>query len=102
MSLLLLAAVLALSIFLVVLGLPGLWIMLGAALVYDWLVPASSIGMATLAVVTALAVAGEVLEFILATRYTAKYGGSTRAGWGPLPAGSPGRWWGSPSPSSGA
>ena len=42
MSLLILAAVFAVSIFLVVLGLPGLWLMLGAALLYNWLVPAAA------------------------------------------------------------
>lgn len=84
MGVLLLAAALAVSIFLVVLGLPGLWLMLGAALVYDWLVPVPGIGMVALSVAAALALVGELLEFVLATRYTAKYGGSTRAGWGAI------------------
>lgn len=87
MGLLLLTAALALSIFLVALGLPGLWLMLGAALAYDWLAPASTIGMVTLVAAAALALVGEVLEFVLATRYTAKYGGSTRAGWGAIAGG---------------
>lgn len=98
MGVLLLAAALAVSLFLVVLGLPGLWLMLGAALTYDWLVPASGIGMITLAVAAGLAVVGEVLEFILATRYTAKYGGSSRAGWGAILGGIVGATMGLPIP----
>lgn len=84
MSVLVLAAVFALSIFLVVLGLPGLWLMLGAALLYNWLVPAAAIGGITLAVAAGLALVAEVLEFTLAARYTTKYGGSSRAGWGAI------------------
>lgn len=87
MSLILLAAVFVVSIFLVALGLPGLWLMLGAALVYDWLVPAAQIGALALGIAAALALLAEVLEFTLAARFTRRYGGSSRAGWGAIAGG---------------
>lgn len=98
MGVLLLTAAMVLSIFLVVLGLPGLWVMLGSALVYDWLVPSPGITVATLAVVAALALVAEGVEWVLATRYTAKYGGSPRAGWGAIAGGIVGAMVGLPVP----
>lgn len=67
-------------------GLPGLWVMVGAALIYSWAVP-GRIGVPTLLVVTAMAVVAEVLEFLAAGRYARKYGGSRRAGWGAIVGG---------------
>ncbi len=58
------------------LGLPGLWLMLAA-------------GLATLA---------EILELTLTARYTKKYGGSSRAGWGALFGGLAGAFMGVPIP----
>ncbi|HEX4932404.1 MAG TPA: DUF456 domain-containing protein [Gemmatimonadaceae bacterium] len=87
MTLIILAAVFLLSIFLVALGLPGLWLMLGAAMVHDWLVPAGQIGWVALAIAAVLALVAEVLEFTLSARYTRKYGGSPRAGWGAIVGG---------------
>lgn len=84
MPLLILAAALFASLLLVPLGLPGGWLMLGAALVYDWLVPEAPIGWWYLGIATALIVLGEILEFTLSARYTKKYGGSRRAGWGAI------------------
>src|SRR5215212_6271106 len=65
MEVLLFAAVLLLSLFLIPLGLPGTWVMVGSAIGYDALVK-------------------EIFEFSLASRYTRKYGGSRRAGWGAI------------------
>ena len=84
MLLLAFAAVLLLSLFLVPIGLPGLWVMIAAALLYDWLVPAASIGWIPLTIAVGLSVLAEVLEFTLSTKYTKKYGGSSRAGWGAI------------------
>lgn len=84
MSLIIFAAVLFVSILVVPLGLPGLWMMIVAALVYDWLVPAASIGWVTLGIALGLTVLAEVLEFTLSAKYTQKYGGSRRAGWGAI------------------
>lgn len=82
MSVLLLALVLLLCLFLVPLGLPGTWLMLGTAIVYDILVPSNPIGWVAIGAATAGAIVGEVFEFTVSARYTAKYGGSRRAGWG--------------------
>jgi uncharacterized protein YqgC (DUF456 family) len=97
MSLAILAAVLLISLFLVPLGLPGLWVMIAAALTFNWFVPAS-IGWLAIGAAVVCAVIAEVLEFTLSTRYTAKYGGSPRAGWGALLGGIAGAMVGVPVP----
>jgi len=83
MAVLLLAVALLLALFLVLLGLPGLWLMIGVALVYNWLA-APVFGLGSLIVVGVLALVAEVLEFTLSARYTRQYGGSPRAGWGAI------------------
>ena len=80
--LLLLALVLVACIALIPLGLPGIWVMLAAAFAYDALLPDDPIGIGTIAVLTVFAIVAEVIEFTIAARYTAKYGGSRRAGCG--------------------
>jgi uncharacterized protein len=80
----LLGVVLLASLLMVPLGLPGLWVMLGAALLYNVLLPAGGIGWVTLGGCGALVIVAEVLEFTLGARYTKKYGGSRRAGWGSI------------------
>ena len=80
----LLAAAQLLGLLLIPLGLPGLWLMLAAGVAYKMLVPLSGIGWTTVAIATGLAIVAEVLEFTLSARYTRKYGGSRRAGWGAL------------------
>lgn len=84
MELALLVVVLLASLFLIPLGLPGLWLMIGAALGYNALVDADPIGWVTLAAITVLAIIAEVFEFTLSARYTRRYGGSRRAGWGAI------------------
>src|SRR5712672_3109580 len=81
MHLLILAAVIILSLILIVLGLPGLWIMVATAVTYNLVVPGEPIGWVTLIGVAVLAFAAELLEFTMTGRYARKYGGSRRAGW---------------------
>jgi hypothetical protein len=83
-ELLIFAVVLVLSLFLIPLGLPGIWLMVGAAIGYDALVAGDPIGWVTIAATAVLAAIAEVLEFTLSVRYTRKYGGSRRAGWGAI------------------
>ena len=83
MELLLLGAVLLGALLLVPLGLPGTWVMIGAAMAFAYLT-GTEIGIITLIGIFALAVIGEIIEFTLAARYTRKYGGSRRAGWGAI------------------
>lgn len=84
MALLILAGVIILSLILIVLGLPGLWIMVATAVVYNMIVPDDPIGWVSLIAVGVLALVAELLEFSLAGRYARKYGGSRRAGWGAI------------------
>jgi uncharacterized protein YqgC (DUF456 family) len=66
------------------LGLPGLWVMVGGVLIYGWLTQFHSVGIATIAIVLALAFLGEIIENWIGFRYAKRYGGSRRAGWGAL------------------
>ena len=84
MEVLIFAAVLVLCLFMIPLGLPGTWIMIGAAIGYDALVRNDPIGWFTIVATSVLALIGEIFEFTLSTRYTKKYGGSRRAGWGAI------------------
>lgn len=84
MQLLILAAVIVLSLILIVLGLPGLWIMVATAVVYNMIVPGDPIGWVSLIAVAVLALVAEILEFTMTGRYARKYGGSRRAGWGAI------------------
>jgi uncharacterized protein YqgC (DUF456 family) len=99
MELLLLGLVLAGCLFLIPFGLPGLWLMLAAAFVYDIVMPGPDpIGIWHIAGATVLAVLAEVAEFSLAGSYARKYGGSKRAGWGAILGGIAGALVGVPVP----
>ncbi len=79
-----LGGVLLIGLALVPLGLPGLWLMLAAGVGYKLLVSATGLSWLAIAIVGGLAVVAEVLEFTLSVKYTRKFGGSRRAGWGAL------------------
>ena len=84
MTLVLFAAVLLGCLALIPLGLPGLWLMIAAAVGLNALAGPAPIGMVTLVGVVLVAIVAEVLEFTVAARYTTRYGGSRRAGWGAI------------------
>jgi uncharacterized protein YqgC (DUF456 family) len=98
MHLLILGTVIVLSLILIVLGLPGLWIMVATAVVYNMIVPGDPIGWVSLIAVAVLALAAELLEFTMTGRYARKYGGSRRAGWGAIIGGIVGAMVGFPVP----
>jgi len=98
MALLILAAVILVSLVLIVLGLPGLWIMVASAVTYNLIVPGDPIGWFTLVAVAVLALVAELLEFTMTGRYARKYGGSRRAGWGAIIGGIIGAFVGVPVP----
>ena len=98
MELLVLFAALVVGLILVPLGLPGLWVMVGAGLLYNLLVGDAALSIWTVAAVLVLAVIAEVIEFSLAGRYARKYGGSRRAGWGAILGGIVGAIMGVPIP----
>jgi uncharacterized protein len=98
MYLLILGGVIILSLILIVLGLPGLWIMVASAVAYNLIVPGEPIGWVTLVAVAVLAFVAELLEFSLTGRFARKYGGSRRAGWGAILGGIVGAMVGLPVP----
>jgi len=63
-------------------GLPGLWLMLGCGISYRLFAGGTGPSWPAIGVASAVTIVAEVLEFTLAARYTRKYGGSKRAGWG--------------------
>lgn len=87
LAVVLLAACGVVGLLLVPLGLPGLWVMVGGLLAYGWLTGFRSVGVATIALVLALAFVGEVVETWLGFRFARRYGGSSRAAWGALVGG---------------
>lgn len=82
MALVLLVAAILLSLFLVPIGLPGTWLMIAAAVAYDYLSPSGSVGWVAIGITLILAFIAEVFEWTLASKFAKKYGGSKRAGWG--------------------
>ncbi|GAC1656419.1 MAG: hypothetical protein NVS4B3_22160 [Gemmatimonadaceae bacterium] len=84
MAILLLALTLLVGLVLIPLGLPGLWVMVGAAVAYPLLTGDPAIGAVTMGGTALLAFGAEVAEWTLASRYARKYGGSSRAGWGAM------------------
>jgi len=99
MELTLFALALLASLFLIPLGLPGTWLMIVAAIALNLLGGADDrVGIVTLIGVGVLALVGELLEFSVTGRYTRKYGGSRRAGWGAIIGGMVGAVMGVPVP----
>ena len=97
MEVILLAVIMALSLFIIPLGLPGTWVMLAAGVGYSLLRP-GSISWFTLVMVTIIAVVAEIFEFTLTGTYAKKYGGSRRASWGAIIGGTVGAIVGVPVP----
>lgn len=73
-----------LSLPLTAVGLPGTWAFLAGVGIWLSVDPAAPVSWTALLIGVALALVAEALEWGLATRYTDKYGGSRRAGWGAL------------------
>jgi hypothetical protein len=97
MSVILLVLVLLIGLAMIPFGLPGTLIIACAALGYSLLVP-HAVGMFTVVMIALLFIAGEAIEWILTARYTRKYGGSRRAGWGAVIGGMVGAFLGVPVP----
>lgn len=97
MELLILALVIVVSLLMIPLGLPGLWIIIASAFAYKILVP-GTIGVITLVGITIMGIVAEVFEFTLAGQYARKYGGSRRASWGAILGGTIGAIIGFPVP----
>lgn len=80
--LLILAAIVALP--LTALGLPGNWLLIAGVGIWKSFDATAGISWNAIIIAFVLAVVAELIEFGLAARYTTKYGGSRRAGWGAL------------------
>ena len=84
MAFTLLTLVLIGSMVLIVLGLPGLWIMIASAITYNIVVPSRPMSWLTVIGIVVLGIVAEVLDFSLAGKYARKYGGSRKAAWGAI------------------
>lgn len=76
--------VMVVSLFLIPLGLPGLWVMvgvLGVAAIYG------EVGVPVFLALAALAAGAEVAEFLVVKRFSDRYGGSRGAFWGAIVGG---------------
>jgi uncharacterized protein YqgC (DUF456 family) len=72
------------GIFLTLLALPGLWVMIAAAIGYAWYTGGQYIGWWTIGIMIALAATAELIEFFGGSTGAKKAGGSRRAAWGAL------------------
>lgn len=98
MAFALLTIVLVLSLVLIALGLPGLWVMIASAVVYNLVTGTHAISWFTLISVGVLGLIAEYIEFTMSAKYARKYGGSRRAGWGAMIGGLVGAFVGVPVP----
>lgn len=84
MALIVLSVILLTGLLLIPLGLPGIWLIVGAVAVYNPVTGTEAVGASTIVGVLVLATIAEIIEFTLAARFTRQYGGSRRAGWGAI------------------
>jgi uncharacterized protein YqgC (DUF456 family) len=98
MQALLLIAAIVLGLVMIPFGMPGTLVMFAAALCYYLLVPGGGIGLTTVVGTGVLMLVAEGLEWVLASRFTRRYGGSRRAGWGAVIGGMVGAFVGVPVP----
>lgn len=72
------------GLFLTAIGLPGTWIFLASAILLKLTDAGLALAWWPIWVGLALALVAEGIEFLAASGYAKRYGGSTRAGWGAL------------------
>jgi uncharacterized protein len=87
MALLLLIAAHVAGLFLIVFGLPGLWLQVLALALFAWFGDFQEVGLVSLALVIVLALLAEIAEFLLGGHYARRYGGGRRAGIGAVAGG---------------
>jgi uncharacterized protein YqgC (DUF456 family) len=98
MAVLLLVLAIVVGLLMIPFGMPGTLILFAAALCYYLLVPGGAIGLGTVIAMGGLMIVAEGLEWVLTSRFTQKYGGSRRAGWGAVIGGMVGAFMGVPIP----
>lgn len=72
------------GLFLTAIGLPGTWIFLAVASGALLLDPSAPLAWWAIVAGVALGLVAEAVEWVMASRYARKYGGSQRAAWGAL------------------
>ena len=77
-------AVMILALLAIPLGLPGLWIMIGVVAIGAI---AGEVSLVVLLACILIAIAAELIEFVILSRITQRYGGSRKAFWGALAGG---------------
>lgn len=87
MMLLALALLAVTGLVLTTIGLPGTWLFLAVAALAKLFDPASPLDWWPIFAGLALALVAEGIEWVAASRYARKYGGSPRAAWGALVGG---------------
>jgi uncharacterized protein YqgC (DUF456 family) len=80
----LLVVVQLVGLLLTAVGLPGLWLQVGALGAYAWWGGFQTVSYISVGVVLVLALLAEIAEFLLGGRYARRYGGSRRAAWGAI------------------
>ena len=78
------ALFLLVSLALIPIGLPGIWLMIAGAIGLGWFSPVAQIGWLVIGGCAAIALVSEVLDFVVASKYTRKFGGSNRGAWGAI------------------
>src|SRR4051812_37786406 len=72
------------GIFITLMGLPGLWVMVAAGLIYGWYTGFQYVGVWTLVSLGVIAGVAELIEFLAGSAGAKKAGGSRSAAWGAL------------------
>jgi uncharacterized protein len=98
MQALLLVLAIIVGLIMIPFGMPGTLILFAAAFCYFLLVPAGGIGLVTVIAMGVMMAVAEGLEWVLTARFTKRYGGSRRAGWGAVIGGMIGAFVGVPIP----
>lgn len=93
------AALMALSILLIPLGLPGLWVLVALVGLGAWL---GELSAWVVVAAVALAAAAELAEWLIVRSMNLRYGGSPRAFWGAIVGGMIGVLVGAPIPVAGS
>jgi len=67
-----------------VFGLPANWLVLGLVGIWKWVCPEADLTWTFMAVLTGMALAGEILEFLSQAWGAKRYGGSGKGNWGAI------------------
>lgn len=90
--------VMTVSLFLIPLGIPGLWIMVG---ILSLGLIAGEVSLGTYATLVGLAIVAEILEWVTVERLGRRFGGTSRTFWGAVIGGAIGAVVGTPVPVAG-